>query len=59
MKILFGIHQKTNIMNIKDVAKLMQTYAEIYPECEVTFANNKVSVNIIQYDSKSNSINVR
>lgn len=46
-------------MNIKDVAKLMTTYAEIYPDCEVTFANNKVSVNAVQYDAKSNSINLR
>lgn len=46
-------------MNIKDVAKLMATYAEIYPDCEVTFANNKVPVNVVQYDAKSNSINLR
>lgn len=46
-------------MNIKDVAKLMATYAEIYPDCEVTFANNKVPVNAVQYDAKSNSINLR
>ena len=45
-------------MNIKDVAKLMATYAEIYPDCEVTFANNKVPVNVVQYDTKSNSINL-
>lgn len=25
-------------MNIKDVAKLMNTFAEVYPDCEVTFA---------------------
>jgi len=46
-------------MNIKDTAKLLSTYAEIYPNCEVTFANNKVPVNIVQYDSKSNTINLR
>ena len=46
-------------MNIKDVAKLMNTFAEVYPDCEVTFANNKVQVNVIQYDNKSNSINIR
>jgi len=57
LKILFG--EIIIIMNIKDVAKLMTTYAEIYPDCEVTFANNKVSVNVVQYDAKSNSINLR
>lgn len=46
-------------MNIKDAAKLMSTYAEVYPDCELTFANNKVSVSVIQYDAKSNSINLR
>lgn len=46
-------------MNIKDVVKLMTTFGEIYPNCEVTFANNKVPVNVIQYDAKSNSINLR
>ena len=46
-------------MNIKDVAKLMATYAEIYPDCEVTFANNKVPVSVIQYESLRNSINLR
>ena len=59
MKVLFGIYQKINIMNIKDVAKLMNTFAEVYPDCEVTFANNKVPVNVVQYDAKSNSINLR
>ena len=46
-------------MNIKDAAKLMSTYAEVYPDCELTFANNKVLVSVIQYDAKSNSINLR
>lgn len=46
-------------MNIKDAAKLMSTYAEVYPNCELTFANNKVPVSVIQYDAKSNSINLR
>ena len=31
-------------MNIKEVAKWMNTLAEIYPDCEVTFANNKVQI---------------
>ena len=34
-------------MKIKDVTKLMNT-----------FANNKVKANIIQFDIKSNSINI-
>ena len=46
-------------MNIKDAAKLMATLAEVYPDCEVTFANNKVPVTVLQYDIKSNSINLR
>jgi hypothetical protein len=46
-------------MKITDAAKLMATFAEIYPDCEVTFANNKVPVNTVQYDAKSNSINLR
>lgn len=46
-------------MNIKDVAKLMTTYAEIYPEAEVTFANNKVIATVINYDNKSKTINIR
>ena len=44
---------------IKEVAKLMNTLAEVYPDCEVTFANNKVPVNTLSYDAKSNSINLR
>ncbi len=31
-------------MNSKEVATLMQTYSEIYPDANVTFANNKVPV---------------
>lgn len=46
-------------MNILDVAKLMQTYAEVYPTADVTFANNKVSVTKIVYDANTNSINLR
>jgi hypothetical protein len=46
-------------MNIKDVAKLMNTFAEVYPDCEATFANNKVKATVIQFDIKSNSINIR
>ena len=46
-------------MNIKEVAKLMNTRAEVYPDCEVTFANNKVPVNTLSYDARSNSINLR
>lgn len=46
-------------MNIKDVAKLMNTFAEVYPDCKVTFANNKVKATVIQFDIKSNSINIR
>jgi len=46
-------------MNIKDAAKLMTAYSEIYPDCKVTFTNNKVPVNVVQYDAKSNSINLR
>lgn len=46
-------------MKIKDAAKLMTTYAEIYPDFEVTFANNKVKATVIQFDIKSNSINIR
>ena len=37
----------------------MTTLAEIYPECELTFANNKVSATKIVYDEKTNSINIR
>lgn len=46
-------------MNIKEVAKLMNSLAEVYPDCEFTFANNKVPVNTLSYDAKSNSINLR
>lgn len=46
-------------MNIKDAAKLLSTFAEVYPDLDITFANNKVPVNVIQYDAKSNSINIR
>jgi hypothetical protein len=46
-------------MNIKDVAKLMNTLAEVYSDCEVTFTNNKVPVNVLNYDVKSNLINLR
>ena len=46
-------------MNIKEVAKWMTNIAEIYPDCEVTFPNNKVPINTLSYDAKSNSINLR
>ena len=46
-------------MKIKDAAKLMATFGEIYSDLDVTFANNKVPVTVIQYDAKSNSINIR
>ena len=46
-------------MKAKDAAKLLNTFADIYPDVDITFANNKVPVNIVQYDAKSNSINIR
>ena len=46
-------------MNIKEVARWMNSLAEVYSDCEVTFANNKVPVNTLSYDEKSNSINLR
>ena len=46
-------------MNIKDAAKLMQSYADVYPEADLTFANNKVPVTKIVFDEKTNSINLR
>ncbi len=39
-------------MNIKEVAKWMNTLAEVYSDCKVTFTNNKVSVNTLSYDTK-------
>jgi len=46
-------------MNICDAAKLMQSYADVYPEANLTFANNKVPVSKIVYDANTNSINLR
>lgn len=46
-------------MTIKDAAKLLQSYADVYPEANLTFANNKVPVTKIVYDENSNSINLR
>ena len=46
-------------MKVKDAAKLLTTLSEIYPDLDITFANNKVPVNVVQYDAKSNSINIR
>lgn len=46
-------------MNIKDAAKLMQSYADVYPDAKLTFANNKVPVTKIVYDVNTNSINLR
>lgn len=46
-------------MKTIDAAKLLQTFAEVYPDSELTFANNKVPVNKIVYDEKTNSINLR
>lgn len=46
-------------MKAKDAAKLLTTLSEIYPDVDITFANNKVQVNVVQYDAKSNSINIR
>lgn len=46
-------------MEIKKAAKLIQTLAELYPDAKFTFANNKVDVNTVVYDAKTNSVNVR
>lgn len=46
-------------MKTKDCAILMQSYASVYPDADVTFANNKVPVTKIVYDEKTNSINLR
>lgn len=46
-------------MIITEVAKIMQSYASVYPDASVTFANNKVAVSKITYDSNTNSINLR
>lgn len=46
-------------MNIKDAVKLLTALSEIYPDAKITFANNKVDVQTIVYDVKSNSVNIR
>ena len=46
-------------MKTIDAVKLLQSFAEVYPDSELTFANNKVPVSKIVYDEKTNSINLR
>lgn len=46
-------------MKTVDAAKLLQTFAELYPNSNLTFANNKVSVSKIVYDENTNTINIR
>lgn len=46
-------------MKTIDAAKLLQTFAEVYPNSELTFANNKVSVTKIVYDENTHTINIR
>lgn len=46
-------------MKTIDGVKLLQSFAEVYPNSELTFANNKVPVSKIVYDEKTNSVNLR
>ena len=46
-------------MKAKDAAKLLITLSEIYPDLDITFANNKAPVTKIVYDSNSQSVNFR
>lgn len=46
-------------MKVTDLVTIMQSYSSVYPDAEVTFANNKVPVSKIVYDERTNSINLR
>lgn len=46
-------------MKTIDAAKILTILAETYPNSDLTFANNKVSVTKIVYDENTNTINVR
>ena len=46
-------------MKVKEAVQILQTLQAIWPETEVTFANNKVPVTKIVYDSNSNTVNFR
>ena len=46
-------------MKTINAVTILQTFAKVYPDSELTFANNKVPVNLIVYDEKTNTVNVR
>ena len=46
-------------MKAIEAATILNTYAKVYPDVELTFANNKVPVTKIVYDEKTGSINLR
>ena len=46
-------------MKTVDAVKLLQTFAEVHSNSELTFANNKVPVTKIVYDEKTNTVNLR
>ena len=46
-------------MKTKEFAEIMTTFAITYPDSEVTFANNKVEVTKIVFDTQTKSINIQ
>ena len=46
-------------MKAKEFVKLISGIADAYPDIDVTFANNKVPVNLVVYDDKSKTLNIR
>ena len=46
-------------MKVTEAVKILQTLQALWPDTEITFANNKVPVTKIVYDSNSKSVNFR
>ena len=46
-------------MKTKELAELLTTFAQAYPDSEVTFANNKVPIEKVVFDAQTKSINIR
>lgn len=46
-------------MKVSEAVKILQALQAIWPDTEVTFANNKVPVTKIVYDTNSQSVNFR
>lgn len=46
-------------MKTIDAVKLLQAFADVHSNSDLTFANNKVPVTKIVYDENTNTVNLR